>query len=55
MLDRAQHLKLFLTGSGDSQKDVDAVLSDHRPGTPIGTILNFLHTCTERAIILATL
>jgi hypothetical protein len=28
MLDRTQHLKLFLTGSGDTQKDVDAVLSD---------------------------
>ena len=28
MLDRAQHLKLFLIGSGDSQKDVDTILSD---------------------------
>jgi hypothetical protein len=30
MLDRSQHLKLFLTGSGDSQEDADAVLSDKR-------------------------
>ena len=30
MLDRSQHLKLFLTGSGDSPEDVDAVLSDQR-------------------------
>jgi hypothetical protein len=31
MLDRSQHLKLFLTGSGDdNQKDVDAVLTDKR-------------------------
>jgi hypothetical protein len=28
MLDRSQHLKLFLTGSGDSQADADAVVSD---------------------------
>jgi|SRR5215475_3227615 len=28
MLDRSQHLKLFLTGSGDTQEDVDLVLSD---------------------------
>jgi len=28
MLDRLQHLKLFLTGSGDSQEDVELVLSD---------------------------
>jgi hypothetical protein len=30
MLDRLQHLKLFLTGSGDSQEDADAVISDKR-------------------------
>jgi len=30
MLDRSQHLKLFLTGSGDNQEDSDAVLSDRR-------------------------
>jgi hypothetical protein len=28
MLDRAQHLRLFLIGSGDSQEDTVAVLSD---------------------------
>jgi hypothetical protein len=28
MLDRSQHLKLFLTGSGDAQEDVDAILAD---------------------------
>jgi len=28
MLDRSQHLKLFLTGSGDSQEDADLVVSD---------------------------
>jgi hypothetical protein len=28
MLDRAQHLKLFLIGSGDSQKDADRIVSD---------------------------
>jgi len=28
MLDRSQHLKLFLTGSGDSMEDADLVLSD---------------------------
>jgi hypothetical protein len=28
MLDRAQHLKLFLIGSGDSRKDAEAVVSD---------------------------
>jgi hypothetical protein len=30
MLDRSQHLKLFLTGSGDDQEDVDVVLADKR-------------------------
>ena len=30
MLDRSQHLKLFLTGSGDGQEDVDVVLVDKR-------------------------
>jgi hypothetical protein len=30
MLDRSQHLKLFLSGSGDGQEDVDAVLADTR-------------------------
>src|SRR5215813_12982539 len=30
MLDRQQHLKLFLTGSGDSQEDADRVVSDER-------------------------
>jgi hypothetical protein len=30
MLDRSQHLKLFLVGSGDDQEDVDVVLSDTR-------------------------
>ena len=30
MLDRVQHLKLFLTGSGDSQEDADLVVSDWR-------------------------
>jgi hypothetical protein len=30
MLDRSQHLKLFLTGSGDSKEDADTVLSDKR-------------------------
>jgi hypothetical protein len=30
MLDRSQHLKLFLVGSGDNQEDVDVVLSDKR-------------------------
>jgi hypothetical protein len=28
MLDRAQHLKMFLVGSGDTQKDADRVVSD---------------------------
>jgi hypothetical protein len=28
MLDRSQHLELFLTGSGDSREDAHAVLSD---------------------------
>ena len=28
MLDRSQHLKLFLIGSGDSQEDADLVVSD---------------------------
>ena len=28
MLDRSQHLKLFLIGSGDSEKDADAVVAD---------------------------
>lgn len=28
MLDRSQHLKLFLIGSGDTQKDADTVVSD---------------------------
>lgn len=28
MLDRSQHLKLFLIGSGDSQKDADKIVSD---------------------------
>ena len=30
MLDRPQHLKLFLFGSGDSREDADAVVSDKR-------------------------
>jgi len=31
MLDRSQHLKLFLSGSGDdNQEDVDAVLTNTR-------------------------
>jgi hypothetical protein len=31
MLDRSQHLKLFLSGSGDdNQEDVDVVLTDKR-------------------------
>src|SRR5215475_3692881 len=30
MLDRHQHLKLFLTGSGDSPEDADTVVSDER-------------------------
>ena len=30
MLDRSQHLKLFLSGSGDGQEDVDVVLADSR-------------------------
>lgn len=30
MLDRSHHLGLFLTGSGDDQEDVAAVLSDKR-------------------------
>ena len=30
MLDRSQHLKLFLTGSGDNQEDIDVVLTDKR-------------------------
>jgi hypothetical protein len=31
MLDRSQHLKLFLSGSGDdSQEDIDVVLTDKR-------------------------
>jgi hypothetical protein len=30
MLDRSQHLKLFLTGSGDSQEDAAVVVSDKR-------------------------
>jgi hypothetical protein len=30
MLDRSQHLKLFLTGTGDTQEDTDVVLSDKR-------------------------
>jgi len=30
MLDRSQHLKLFLTSSGDNQEDVDVILSDTR-------------------------
>ena len=28
MFDRSQHLKLFLTGSGDSKEDANLVLSD---------------------------
>jgi len=28
MLDRAQHLKLFLIGSGDTQKDAERIVSD---------------------------
>lgn len=28
MLDRSQHLRIFLIGSGDSQEDAVAVLSD---------------------------
>jgi len=28
MLDRSQHLKLFLTGSGDSEEEAGIVLSD---------------------------
>ena len=30
MLDRPQHLKLFLTGSGDTQEDAEVVVSDKR-------------------------
>jgi len=30
MLDRSQHLKLFLIGSGDNQEDAAAVISDKR-------------------------
>jgi len=30
MLDRQHHLKLFLTGCGDSQEDADAVAADKR-------------------------
>ena len=30
MLDRTQHLKLFLTGSGDKQEDADVVLRDEQ-------------------------
>jgi hypothetical protein len=30
MLDRHQHLKIFLTGSGDTQEDAEAVVSDKR-------------------------
>jgi hypothetical protein len=30
MLDREQHLKLFLSGSGDTEEDVAVVLSDVR-------------------------
>jgi hypothetical protein len=30
MLDRPQHLKLFLTGSGDSQEDAATVAADER-------------------------
>jgi hypothetical protein len=36
MLDRSQHLKLFLTGSGDSQGDVDVVLTDKRVQKELG-------------------
>jgi hypothetical protein len=30
MLDRSQHLKLFLIGSGDNQEDIDVVLTAKR-------------------------
>jgi hypothetical protein len=30
MLDRSQHLRIFLIGSGDSQEDAVAVLSDYQ-------------------------
>jgi hypothetical protein len=36
MLDRAQHLRIFLIGSGDTQEDVGVVLGDKRVQKELG-------------------
>ena len=36
MLDRTQHMRLFLIGSGDNQEDVDVVLIDKRVQRELG-------------------
>ena len=46
MLDRSQHLRLFLTGSGDSQEDIVAVLSD----TQVRQELNYHPINSERLL-----
>jgi hypothetical protein len=46
MLDRAQHLRLFLIGSGDSQEDTAAVLSN----TQVRQELNFHPINSERLL-----
>jgi hypothetical protein len=46
MLDRSQHLRLFLIGSGDSQEDTAVVLSD----TQVREELNYHPINSERLL-----